>query len=55
MTRKEQKEAIDNQAHRVITLARLSLQEQGKVATVPEEAYIDGYCEGFIEAMKIKR
>ena len=45
---------MERQARRVIALARLSLQEQDKIDTVPEEAYIDGYCEGFIEAMKAK-
>ena len=54
MTPEERKEIIDKQANRVITLAKFALEEDRPIVVVPEQAYIDGYCRGFVEALKIE-
>jgi hypothetical protein len=56
MTPEERKEAIEHQANRVIKLAELSAEREEDVEewlNAEYNKYIDGYCSGFVEGLKI--
>lgn len=50
----EREEIIDKQAKRVLALVKLSIMEEENLTSNGYDAWIDGYCKGFVEAMKAK-